>query len=57
MQAAHLDAEQGRFEQRIEPYMQYGERVAENLTQLCAKSISRVDSSAGEQADAVRGLQ
>src|SRR3989344_8531186 len=31
-QVPHLSAVQGIFEQRTEPYMQYGEGVAQNMT-------------------------
>ncbi len=38
MHVLHLDAMQGRLEQRRESYKWYGERVAQSLTQQCAKS-------------------
>lgn len=41
----HLDAVQGRLEQRSEAYKRYVERVAESLTQQCAKSLAELPAS------------
>jgi DNA-formamidopyrimidine glycosylase len=49
----HLDALQGKGEQRTEAYMEYGEGAAQVLTPQSAKSSSRVPSSARKQTVAV----
>jgi malate dehydrogenase (oxaloacetate-decarboxylating) len=53
---SHVDAGQGKDEQRSEPYREYGKRAAESLTPSGATSGSRVAGYAGNQADAVRGM-
>ena len=40
MRVLHLDAVQEGLEQRSEAYKKYVERVAQSLTQQCAKSLS-----------------
>jgi hypothetical protein len=41
----HLDAVQGRVEQRREAYNRYVERVAQTLTLQCAKSLAAPTAS------------
>ena len=52
----HLDAEQGKIENRSKSYFDTMTRVSQILTQLCAKSKSRVFSSAKKQAFAMGGF-
>jgi tRNA-dihydrouridine synthase len=51
---SRLDGVQGADEQRTEPYMKYGEGVAESVTQQSAKSTNSAASFAGGQAGAAR---
>lgn len=53
---SHLGVVQGSVEKRGEAYIEYIERVSEMLTQQCTKSLSRVTSSAWQQAEALRGF-
>lgn len=48
-----LSGVQGIGEQRNKPYIKYGERVAEPITQQSAKSINRVAGSARKQVNAI----
>jgi SAM-dependent methyltransferase len=50
----HLDAMQGKAEQRTEPYMQYGEGAVEALTPQRAKGTGGAGDSATRQAGAVQ---
>lgn len=56
-QTAQLDTEQGNSEQWTEPYIQYGEGIAEQLTQLCVRSSDGTGSTAARQVATVRSLQ
>ncbi len=53
MRILRLGAVQGRLGQRSEAYSQYAERVAESLTQQCAKSHAVLSApQAGRRGDA-----
>lgn len=53
--APHSSRMQGSDEQRTEPYQQYGEGVAQSVTQQAAESRSGAAGFAGRQGAAVRG--
>lgn len=55
-QDSHLNAMQGKTEQRTETYMKYVEGVAQFLTQQCLKSASQFSGYAREHSSAVRSL-
>jgi hypothetical protein len=55
-QFSHLDAMQGKVEQRTEAYEKYVEGVAETLTPQCAKSDGKLAGFAWYVDGAVGGL-
>lgn len=57
MQTPYLATEQGRVEQRIEPYRKYCEGVAQTMTQLCVKSGGQIGGFAAERTAAIWSLQ
>ena len=56
-QVSHLDAVQGAGEERPQMYFNTSRTHCSQATPQCAKSLSGVTSSAGQQAKAVRGLR